>query len=45
MTDYVKIFAEHFSNVVKEIPQPEDVSGLLLIFPMHCVHIVEVKLK
>ncbi|KAF6018280.1 C7orf62 [Bugula neritina] len=36
-----KNIGEHFSNVVKEIPQPEDVSGLLLIFPMHCVHIVE----
>ena len=35
-------FTEHYTEVVKEIPQPEELSGLMLIFPMHCVHILEV---
>ncbi|XP_067933457.1 testis-expressed protein 47-like isoform X2 [Watersipora subatra] len=36
-----KEVGDHYSSVVKNITQPEDVSGLLLIFPMHCVHILE----
>lgn len=41
-TFFLKIILEHMESIAKELINAEDLSGLLLVFPMHCVHILEV---